>query len=87
MRGMVSWRGEIERVKKHAPPLFHDARMAAGVTESLPNLKTGVTPKRCDAMKPCIHAPFKAIGHQKPCVVMKRTDAVCSLRLRSVMEE
>ena len=49
--------------------------MAAAVTESLPNLKTGTASKREATMEARIHATSKAIWRQKPCVVMKRADS------------
>ena len=51
-----------------------EARMAAAVTESLPNLKTGSVSKTVHALEARKHGPSKAIERQKPCVVMKRTD-------------
>jgi hypothetical protein len=53
-----------------------ESRNVAAVTESLPNLKTGITPKTVEALEARKHAPFKAIEHQNPCVVMKRTGLV-----------
>jgi len=37
-------------------------------------------------MEPFIHRAFKAIGFQKPCVVMKRTDAIYPVQLRLATE-
>ena len=60
--------------------------MAAAVTESLPNSKTSSVPKRVDALKHRTHEAFNANERQKPCVVMKRTDAVYPVQLRSATE-
>jgi hypothetical protein len=62
--------------KTRAVHLAPEARMAAAVTETLPNLKTGNSPKMLIPMESCIHADSKATERQKPCVVMKRTDAL-----------
>jgi hypothetical protein len=61
--------------------------MAAAVTESLPNLKKNSTAKRVTSMGARIYAASKAFGHQKPCVVMKRTDSIRPVQLRSATEE
>ena len=50
--------------------------MAAGVTESLPNLKTSAVEKMADALEARTNAAFKAIAGRKPCVVMIRPDAL-----------
>ena len=60
--------------------------MAAAVTESLPNSKTSNAAKRGDAMEASKHAASSAVGRQKPCVVMKRTDLIYPVQLRSAME-
>jgi hypothetical protein len=59
-------------------------RLAAAVTESLPNLKKRNPPK---ALESCIHAASKANGRRKPCVVMIRTDSIHTVQLRSATEE
>jgi len=61
--------------------------MAVAVTESLPNLKKSSVAKRAVAMEPFIHEASKALWRQKPCVVMKRTDAICPVQWRSATEE
>src|SRR5664279_5529564 len=42
-----------------------NTRIVAGVTESLPTLKTGSPPKTVNSPEPCIHADFKAVERQK----------------------
>ena len=67
--------------------LAPEARRAAAVTELLPNLKMSTPPKMVDALKARTHTVLKAIWRQKPCVVMKRTDSIYPVQLRSGTEE
>ena len=60
--------------------------MAVAVPESLPNLKTGTALKREATMKDRIHEASSAVGRQKPCVVMKRTDSIFPAQLRAATE-
>ena len=64
-----------------------EARMAAAVTESLPNLKKSTASKRGGTLEARTNAASKAVDRQKPCVVMKRTDAIFPVQLRSATEE